>query len=53
MLPELVVPIEQFPGHHLVHLHHLPQRVERDGEGADDGRRAGAPPELRHGEGKA
>lgn len=30
VLPELVVPVEPLPGHHLVHLHHLPQRVERD-----------------------
>jgi hypothetical protein len=53
VLPELVVPVEALPGHHLVHLHHLPQRVDRDAEGADDGHRPGAPPELRHGEGQA
>jgi hypothetical protein len=30
VLPQLVVPVEPLPGHHLVHLHHLPQRVQRD-----------------------
>jgi hypothetical protein len=30
VLPELVVPVEPLAGHALVHLHHLPQRVERD-----------------------
>ena len=30
VLPQLVVPVESLPGYHLVHLHHLPQRVHRD-----------------------
>ena len=30
VLPELVVPIEALTGHHLMHLHHLPQRVQGD-----------------------
>ena len=30
VLPQLVVPVEPFTLHNLVHLHHLPQRVQRD-----------------------
>jgi hypothetical protein len=52
VLPELVVPVEPPAGHHLVHLHHLPQRVERDHEGADDHGRPQAPPVLLHGAGE-
>ena len=29
VLPQLMVPVEPLPRHHLVHLHHLPQRVQR------------------------
>lgn len=29
VLAQLVVPVEPLPRHHLVHLHHLPQRVQR------------------------
>ena len=30
VLPQLVVPIEPLPRHHLVHLHHLPQSIQGD-----------------------
>jgi hypothetical protein len=30
VLPKLVVPVEPLPRHHLVHLHHLPHRVQGD-----------------------
>lgn len=53
----ILVPVPR-PGYavtmtyHLVHLaiHHLPQRVESDAQGAPDGDRPGGPAELRHGE---
>jgi hypothetical protein len=53
VLPQLVVPVEPLPGNHLVHLHHLPQRVQRDDPRQDHHRHAGAPAELRHGVGQA
>jgi hypothetical protein len=30
MLTKLVVPVEPLAWYHLVHLNHLPQRIERD-----------------------
>jgi len=53
VLPELVVPVEALAGDHLVHLHQLPQRVERDHERHHDRHRPDTPSQLRHGEGEA
>jgi hypothetical protein len=43
VLPQLVVPVEPLARHHLVHLHHLPQRVHRDDPGQDQRRDANPP----------